>query len=52
MDWVGQKLGLPLYCYFGLDRTDAPVTTFSIGIDTPEITGRKRARRTPSRSSK
>jgi L-alanine-DL-glutamate epimerase-like enolase superfamily enzyme len=41
MDWVGQKLGIPLYSYFGLDRGDAPVTTFSIGIDTPEITRQK-----------
>jgi L-alanine-DL-glutamate epimerase-like enolase superfamily enzyme len=38
MDWVGQKLGIPLYTYFGLDPKDAPPTTFSIGIDTPEIT--------------
>ncbi len=36
MDWVGKKLGIPLYGYFGLDATDAPVTTFSIGIDSPE----------------
>jgi L-alanine-DL-glutamate epimerase-like enolase superfamily enzyme len=41
MDWVGQKLGIPLYSYFGLDRADAPVTTFSIGIDTPEVTRQK-----------
>ena len=41
MDWVGQKLGIPLYSYFGLDPADAPVTTFSIGIDTPEITRQK-----------
>src|SRR5258706_3210591 len=41
MDWVGQKLGVPLYRYFGLDPKDAPVTTFSIGIDTPEITKQK-----------
>jgi len=41
MDWVGQKLGVPLYRYFGLDPGDAPVTTFSIGIDTPEITRQK-----------
>jgi L-Ala-D/L-Glu epimerase len=41
MDWVGQKLGVPLYSYFGLDRADAPLTTFSIGIDTPEITRQK-----------
>ena len=36
MDWVGQKLGIPLYSYFGLDPRDTPLTTFSIGIDTPE----------------
>jgi L-alanine-DL-glutamate epimerase-like enolase superfamily enzyme len=41
MDWVGQKLGIPLYAYLGLDPKDAPVTTFSIGIDTPEITKQK-----------
>jgi len=41
MDWVGQKLGVPLYRYFGLDPNDAPITTFSIGIDTPEITRQK-----------
>ncbi|MFB3829704.1 MAG: dipeptide epimerase [Bryobacteraceae bacterium] len=41
MDWVGKMLGVPLYKYFGLDRQDAPVTTFSIGIDTPEITRQK-----------
>ena len=41
MDWIGQKLGIPLYRYFGLDPHDAPITTFSIGIDTPEITRQK-----------
>jgi L-alanine-DL-glutamate epimerase-like enolase superfamily enzyme len=41
MDWVGQKLGIPLYRYFGLNPDDAPITTFSIGIDTPEITRQK-----------
>ena len=41
MDWVGQKLGIPLYRYFGLDPSDTPITTFSIGIDTPEITRQK-----------
>ncbi len=41
MDWVGQKLGVPLYTYLGLDPKDAPLTTFSIGIDTPEITKQK-----------
>jgi len=41
MDWVGKRLGIPLYAYFGLDPRDAPVTTFSIGIDTPENTRAK-----------
>ena len=41
LDWVGQRLGIPLYTLFGLDPKDAPVTTFSIGIDTPEITRQK-----------
>jgi L-alanine-DL-glutamate epimerase-like enolase superfamily enzyme len=41
MDWVGKKLGIPLYTYFGLDPKDTPLTTFSIGIDTPEITKQK-----------
>jgi len=41
MDWNGQKLGVPLYRYFGLDPKDAPVTTFSIGIDNPETTKAK-----------
>jgi L-alanine-DL-glutamate epimerase-like enolase superfamily enzyme len=40
-DWLGKKLGIPLYQYFGLDPADAPVTTFSIGIDSPEITRQK-----------
>ena len=41
MDWFGQELGVPLYTYFGLDAADAPVTTFSIGIDNPEVTRQK-----------
>jgi L-Ala-D/L-Glu epimerase len=41
MDWVGKKLGVPLYRYFGLNSEDAAVTTFSIGIDTPDKTREK-----------
>jgi L-alanine-DL-glutamate epimerase-like enolase superfamily enzyme len=40
-DWIGKKLDLPLYKLFGLDPADAPITDFSIGIDTPEITRQK-----------
>ena len=41
MDWLGKKLGIPLYEYFGLDPKDAPITAFSIGIATPEVTRQK-----------
>lgn len=41
MDWAGKKLNVPLYRLLGVDANDAPVTTFSIGIDTPEITRQK-----------
>ncbi len=37
LDWVGRRLNVPLYRLFGLDAGKAPVTTFSIGIDTPEV---------------
>jgi len=40
-DMAGQQLDAPLWRLFGLDPLDAPVTTFSIGIDTPEITRQK-----------
>jgi len=41
MDWIGKKMNVPLYRLFGLDAADTPITTFSIGIDTPEITRQK-----------
>lgn len=41
MDWVCQRLNIPLYAYFGLNPSATPLTTFSIGIDTPEITKQK-----------
>jgi L-Ala-D/L-Glu epimerase len=41
MDFVGQKMGVPLWQLFGLDPADAPITTFSIGIDDPKNTRRK-----------
>lgn len=41
LDWVGKKLNVPLYRMLGLDPQDAPITTFSIGIDTPETTREK-----------
>jgi L-alanine-DL-glutamate epimerase-like enolase superfamily enzyme len=41
LDWVGNKLGVPLYRLLGLDASKTPVTTFSIGIDTPEVVKQK-----------
>lgn len=40
-DWLGKRLNVPLYRFFGLDPVDAPITDFSIGIDTPAITRQK-----------
>jgi len=36
LDWAGKKLNAPLYKIFGLNPQKAPLTSFSIGIDTPE----------------
>lgn len=41
LDWVGGKLGSPLYRLLGLDPAKAPVTTFSIGIDSPQVIRQK-----------
>lgn len=35
MDWITKSLGVPLYQYLGLNKTKTPITSFSIGIDTP-----------------
>ena len=36
-DLVGKMLGAPWYRIWGLDKTKAPSTTFTIGIDTPDV---------------
>ena len=36
-DMMGKRYGMPLCRHFELDPADAPVTTISIGLDTPEI---------------
>lgn len=41
LDWVTKSLGLPLYRFLGLNKTKTPVSTFSIGIDTPDIIKKK-----------
>jgi L-alanine-DL-glutamate epimerase-like enolase superfamily enzyme len=40
-DWIGTRLGVPVYRQLGLDPTQTPLTTFSIGIDTPEVIRQK-----------
>lgn len=41
LDWVGKRLGLPLFRLLGLDPDDAPITSYSIGIADREVTQRK-----------
>jgi L-alanine-DL-glutamate epimerase-like enolase superfamily enzyme len=40
-DLVGQRLGVPVYGLLGLDPRDTPLTSFTIGLDTPEVVERK-----------
>lgn len=40
-DWVGRKLGQPLYKLWGLSKSKTPFTSFTIGIDSPEVIVRK-----------
>ncbi len=41
MEWIAKKLGLPFYRFLGVDPKKAPRTTYSIGIDTPEVIKQK-----------
>ncbi len=41
LDWVGRRLNVPLYRLLGLDPAKAAITSFSIGIDTPEVVRQK-----------
>jgi L-alanine-DL-glutamate epimerase-like enolase superfamily enzyme len=40
-DLIGKLIGQPWYKIWGLDRSKAPSTTFTIGIDTPEAVKQK-----------
>lgn len=40
-DLAGKRLGVPLYELLGLDPAKTPVTSFTIGIDTPEKVAEK-----------
>ncbi len=40
-DWVGKKLGAPWFRLWGLDPKKTPVTSFTIGIDVPDVVRQK-----------
>ena len=40
-DLAGKRLGVPLYQLMGIDPSTMPVTSFTIGMDTPEIVEQK-----------
>jgi L-Ala-D/L-Glu epimerase len=40
-DLAGRRLGVPLYELLGLDPRRTPETSFTIGLDTPEVVARK-----------
>lgn len=40
-DWIGRKLGAPWHRLWGLDSSRTPVTSFTLGIDTPEVVREK-----------
>ena len=40
-DWIGIYLKLPIWKYFGLNSAKAPATSFTIGIDSPDVVRQK-----------
>lgn len=40
-DWIGKRLGVPVWRLLGLDRSRVPLTSFTIGIDDPDVVTRK-----------
>jgi L-alanine-DL-glutamate epimerase-like enolase superfamily enzyme len=40
-DLLGKRAGLPVYALLGLDPANTPRTSFTIGIDTPEVMAEK-----------
>lgn len=42
-DLLGKQLGVPVYLLLGLDPGRTPRTSFTIGIDTPDVMGQKAA---------
>lgn len=42
-DLLGKRLGAPVYELLGIDPKEAPLTSFTIGIDSPEVMAEKAA---------
>ncbi|MFQ5689054.1 MAG: dipeptide epimerase [Gemmatimonadota bacterium] len=40
-DWQGKRLGQPVWRLWGLDPSSAPLSSFTIGIDEPEVVAEK-----------
>lgn len=40
-DWIGKRLGIPLWKLWGLNKHTTPSTSFTIGIDNPEVIEQK-----------
>lgn len=40
-DWIGKRLACPLWRLWGLDPSEAPPSSFTIGIDEPEVMAAK-----------
>lgn len=40
-DWLGKRVDLPLFQYWGLDKSKTPLTSFTIGIDRQEVIEKK-----------
>ena len=40
-DLAGKRLGAPLYALMGIDPSSMPVTSFTIGMDTPDVVEQK-----------
>jgi len=40
-DWIGKRLGVPLWKLWGLDRNRTPLTDYTIGIDTLDVIEQK-----------
>ena len=48
-DWIGKTLDVPLHRLWGLNPARTPVTSFTIGIDTPDVIRQKTLEAAPYR---